>query len=115
MNFWDKKEHKRVAAAEQQARALAITHETRVAGLEARLSELSKTVGGYDRLRQKDQQAIQNLKEQLTVLQNSENKNSIHYDISDDPDEIIMIIKELCKKLVDLDEDALYKTIIGKN
>ncbi|KAF3428778.1 hypothetical protein E2986_04485 [Frieseomelitta varia] len=89
-------EQKRAAAAEQQARALAMTHEARVAGLEARLAELSEIVGGYDRLRQQDQQAIQKLKEQLVGLQDSE------YDyimLNNEPEEIISKIKTLLHSL----------------
>lgn len=41
---------------------LAATHEERVANLEARLAELSQSVGSYDRLRQDDQGAIFRLK-----------------------------------------------------
>lgn len=49
-----------------------MAHEARVAGLEGRLAELSEIVGGYDRLRQQDQQAIQKLKEQLSNLQDTD-------------------------------------------
>ncbi|XP_061927818.1 GRIP and coiled-coil domain-containing protein 1 isoform X2 [Apis cerana] len=93
-------EQKRTAAAEQQARALAMTHEARVAGLEARLAELSEIVGGYDRLRQQDQQAIQKLKDQLVSLQNSEHDYII---LNNEPEEIISRIKNLYNKLLDLD------------
>ena len=77
-----------------------MTHEARVAGLEARLAELSDIVGGYDRLRQQDQQAIQKLKEQLVGLQDSE------YDyimLNNEPEEIISKIKSLYTKLLDFD------------
>lgn len=93
-------EQKRAAAAEQQARALAMTHEARVAGLEARLAELSETVGGYDRLRQQDQQAIQKLKEQLVGLQDSEYDYIV---LNNEPEEIISKIKSLYTKLLDFD------------
>ncbi|KOX69782.1 GRIP and coiled-coil domain-containing protein 1 [Melipona quadrifasciata] len=106
-------EQKRAAAAEQQARALAMTHEARVAGLEARLAELSEIVGGYDRLRQQDQQAIQKLKEQLVGLQDSE------YDyimLNNEPEEIISKIKSLYTKLLDFDnkksESAHVKSLL---
>jgi cell division protein FtsX len=56
------KEQKRATDAEERARRLAAVHEERVANLEARLAELSETVGNYDRLRQQDQMAIQKLK-----------------------------------------------------
>ncbi|CAD1468168.1 unnamed protein product, partial [Heterotrigona itama] len=108
-------EQKRAAAAEQQARALAMTHEARVAGLEARLAELSEIVGGYDRLRQQDQQAIQKLKEQLVGLQDSE------YDyitLNNQPEEIVSKIKSLYTKLLDFDnkksESAHVKYLYDK-
>ncbi|CAK9826363.1 GRIP and coiled-coil domain-containing protein 1 [Anthophora retusa] len=94
-------EQKRAANAEQQARALAKTHEARVAGLEARLAELSEVIGGYDRLRQHDQQAIQKLKDQLASLQDSEHNDYIT--VNNEPEEIISKIKHLCTKLLDLD------------
>jgi hypothetical protein len=56
------KEQKRATDAEERARRLAAVHEERVANLEARLAELSETVGNYDRLRQQDQTAIHKLK-----------------------------------------------------
>lgn len=93
-------EQKRAAAAEQQARALAMTHEARVAGLEARLAELSEIVGGYDRLRQQDQQAIQKLKDQLINLQDSEHE---YITLNNEPEEIVSRIKNLYTKLLDLD------------
>merc|ERR1719158_1392355 len=43
--------------------------ETRVINLEARLQELSETVGTYDRLRQQDQASIQKLKERVHQLE----------------------------------------------
>ncbi|XP_066597125.1 GRIP and coiled-coil domain-containing protein 1-like [Prorops nasuta] len=94
-------EQKRAAAAEQRARGLAITHESRVAGLEARLAELSDIVGNYDRLRQQDQQAIQTLKEQLMKLQNNEQRD-ISFS-SSDPEELVAKIKTMYNNLLDLD------------
>ncbi|KAG7206272.1 hypothetical protein KM043_003655 [Ampulex compressa] len=94
-------EQKRAANAEQQARALAMTHEARVAGLEGRLAELSDIVGGYDRLRQQDQQAIQKLKNQLASLQGSDHND--HSTIVNEPEEIISKIKMLYNQLLDLD------------
>ncbi|XP_069697805.1 GRIP and coiled-coil domain-containing protein 1 isoform X2 [Periplaneta americana] len=61
-------EQKRATDAEERARRLAAVHEERVANLEARLAELSETVGNYDRLRQQDQMAIQKLKEHIAQL-----------------------------------------------
>ncbi|CAL7948401.1 unnamed protein product [Xylocopa violacea] len=107
-------EQKRAAAAEQQARVLAMTHEARVAGLEARLAELSEVVGGYDRLRQQDQQAIQKLKDQLVSLQDSEHD---YISSNNEPEEIVSRIKNLYTKLLDLDnkknESAHVKSLLN--
>ncbi|KAK2583924.1 hypothetical protein KPH14_001188 [Odynerus spinipes] len=102
-------EQKRAAAAEQQARALAMTHEARVAGLESRLAELSETVGEYDRLRQQDQRSIQNLKDQLYNIQDTEYKECSN--IPNEPEEIITKIKTLYERLLYLDNkmnDSTY-------
>jgi len=102
------KEQKRVAVAEQQARGLAMIHEARVAGLEARLAELSEIVGGYDRLRQQDQVAIQKLKDQLAGLQDIEHETIIS---NNQPEEIVSKIKGLYTRLLDLDnkkKDSIY-------
>lgn len=107
------KEHKRVAAAEQQARNLVMAHEARVAGLEAKLTELSKTVGGYDRMRQKDQHAIQKLKDQLVILQNYEREDRRDSDPSDDPNEIVQKIKQLCERLLNFDKDCYRDNLKG--
>ncbi|XP_058799774.1 GRIP and coiled-coil domain-containing protein 1 isoform X3 [Phymastichus coffea] len=105
-------EQKRAAAAEQEAKTLAASHESRVVGLEARLAELSDIVGGYDRLRQQDQKAILKLKDQLINLQNnkmSENNGS--------PQQLAETIKSLYLQLVESDKsssganvkDCMYK------
>ncbi|XP_033096048.1 GRIP and coiled-coil domain-containing protein 1-like, partial [Anneissia japonica] len=52
-------EQQKSKEAEEQARVTASTEEQRVAGLEAKLSELSDVVGNYSRVRQQDQLAIQ--------------------------------------------------------
>jgi hypothetical protein len=54
--------------AETRAAAARVEQEQRVTNLEARLQELSDTVGTYDRLRQHDQQAITRLKEKIEQL-----------------------------------------------
>ncbi|XP_046835565.1 GRIP and coiled-coil domain-containing protein 1 [Vespa crabro] len=102
-------EQRRAATAEQQARTLAMTHETRVAGLESRLAELSETVGEYDRLRQQDQRSIQNLKDQLSNMQDVEHKECVN--MPSEPEEIISKIKILYGRLLYLDnkkEDSAY-------
>lgn len=107
-------EQKRAAAAEQQARALAMTHEARVAGLEARLAELSEIVGGYDRLRQQDQQAIQKLKDQLLSLQDTEHECP---STNNAPEEIVSRMKALYTRLLDFDnkksESAYVKSLLN--
>ncbi|KYN16185.1 PREDICTED: GRIP and coiled-coil domain-containing protein 1 isoform X1 [Trachymyrmex cornetzi] len=104
-----REEQKRAAAAEQQARGSVIIHETRVAGLEARLAELSEIVGGYDRLRQQDQLAIQKLKDQLVTMQDTEHSEIVMS--SNHPEEIISKIKSLYTYLLDFDnkkKDSAY-------
>lgn len=60
-----KLEQGRTMKAEEEIRNMSLSHEERVANLEARLAELSTTVGNYDRVRQQDQESIQRLKEKL--------------------------------------------------
>ncbi|BFF90299.1 GRIP and coiled-coil domain-containing protein 1 [Drosophila madeirensis] len=67
-----KQEQRRVLRAEEQSRKQAALHEGRVANLEARLAELSTTVGSYDRLRQQDQDNIHALKQQLQDLEQAQ-------------------------------------------
>lgn len=80
-----------------------------MAGLEARLAELSEIVGGYDRLRQQDQLAIQKLKDQLAALQDTEHSEVVTP--ANHPEEIISKIKSLYTRLLDLDnkkKDSAY-------
>lgn len=88
-------------------------HETRVAGLEARLAELSEIVGSYDRLRQQDQSAIQKLKDRLAALQNttSHNEKPTVSTSNNRAEEIISNIRALYTRLLDLDnkkKDSAY-------
>ncbi|BES93484.1 GRIP and coiled-coil domain-containing protein [Nesidiocoris tenuis] len=62
-------EQEKIKEAEDKSKKLAAAHELRVANLEARLAELSETVGLYDRLRQSDQVAIEKLKDRLLQLE----------------------------------------------
>ncbi|XP_017469098.1 PREDICTED: GRIP and coiled-coil domain-containing protein 1 [Rhagoletis zephyria] len=66
-----KNEQRRVLHAEERSRHQAALHEDRVANLEARLAELSSTVGNYDRLRQQDQESIQTLRKKLQELEHN--------------------------------------------
>ncbi|KAI9576063.1 hypothetical protein GQX74_014546 [Glossina fuscipes] len=77
-----KNEQKRAQLAEEQSRNQAALHEDRVANLEARLAELSTTVGTYDRLRQQDQESIHVLKRQLQDLERSTLTTEINNDQS---------------------------------
>ncbi|KAL4236237.1 GRIP domain [Mactra antiquata] len=58
----------RVQDAEIKAKAYSVQCETRIAELENKLSELSESVGNYERLRYQDQQAISRLKERVSQL-----------------------------------------------
>ncbi|EDV91273.1 GRIP and coiled-coil domain-containing protein 1 [Drosophila grimshawi] len=71
-----KQEQRRVLRAEEQSRRQTALHEDRVANLEARLAELSSTVGSYDRLRQQDQDNIHALKQQLHELEQAHKGNA---------------------------------------
>ena len=76
--------------------------------MEARLAELSDIVGGYDRLRQQDQKAIQKLKEQLITLQS--------YKKTDDfetPQQLAEKIKSLYLQLVELDKSSSCTNVKG--
>uniref|UniRef100_A0A1A9VPG0 GRIP domain-containing protein n=1 Tax=Glossina austeni TaxID=7395 RepID=A0A1A9VPG0_GLOAU len=77
-----KNEQRRAQLAEEQSRKQAALHEDRVANLEARLAELSTTVGTYDRLRQQDQESIHVLKRQLQDLERSTLTTEINNDQS---------------------------------
>ena len=52
-------EQQKAKEAEERLSKARTTEEARVAALEAKLSELSSTVGNYDRVKQQDQIAIQ--------------------------------------------------------
>lgn len=69
-----KQEQSRTIKAEEEIRNMSLFHEERVANLEARLAELSTTVGNYDRLRQQDKESIQSLKEKLMDATSPSNK-----------------------------------------
>lgn len=76
-------EQARTSKAEEEIRNMSLFHEDRVASLEARLAELSSTVGNYDRLRQLDQKSIQKLKEKLIDATSSAATVNVHRDQSD--------------------------------
>lgn len=95
-----KNEQRRALLAEDTNRKLAAHHEERVASLEARLSELSNTVGTYDRLRQQDQFNIAKLKDKLarlSIVKHEEIKVVQHKksDVSALIDEILQLKKKL--------------------
>ena len=54
--------------SESAVRQLTASHETYIASLEAKIQELSDTVGGVERLRQQDQLTIQKLRERLVQV-----------------------------------------------
>lgn len=62
-----------VCDAEQRFQERAVAAEQRVAGLEQRVSELSELLGSCEKLRQKEQQAAQRLRERVLQL-DTENK-----------------------------------------
>ena len=58
----------RAQDAEEKAKLYNEQSETRISELETKLSELSESVGNYERLRFQDQQTIQKLKERANQL-----------------------------------------------
>ncbi|XP_004517914.1 GRIP and coiled-coil domain-containing protein 1 [Ceratitis capitata] len=113
-----KNEKERVLQAEELSRRQAALHEDRVANLEARLAELSNTVGNYDRLRQQDQENIHTLRKKLQDLEhNSEslsnfssvnitNPEKLHRRLSNSKHDITTIVDEILR---------LKKIILAEN
>ena len=66
----------RSSEVEERAQQLRAAQEHRVVNLEARLHELSETVGSYDRLRQQDQNSIQKLRERVQQLDTEKNEGA---------------------------------------
>uniref|UniRef100_A0A0K8TTZ7 Putative myosin-11 n=1 Tax=Tabanus bromius TaxID=304241 RepID=A0A0K8TTZ7_TABBR len=91
-----KTEQKRAFMAEERNKKLAALHEDRVANLEARLAELSSTVGTYDRLRQQDQENIQKLKEKIVQLATDDNKN-VQKEVESKKLDVSAIVEEIMK------------------
>ncbi|ALC46511.1 CG10703 [Drosophila busckii] len=93
-----KQEQRRVLRAEEQSRRQASLHEQRVANLEARLAELSSTVGNYDRLRQQDQHSIHALKQQLHELEACQSRAApAPLALSDNEPDISALVDELVR------------------
>lgn len=95
-----KTEQKRAYMAEERNKKLAALHEDRVANLEARLAELSSTVGTYDRLRQQDQENIQKLKEKIVQLATHEEEPVPEITVKKDVATIVEEIMQLKKLLL---------------
>ncbi|XP_029471407.1 GRIP and coiled-coil domain-containing protein 1 [Rhinatrema bivittatum] len=66
-------EMRKVALADEQLRQHSQMEEQRVASLESQISEVSELLGTYEKAKQKDQMAIQKLKERIVQL-DMENK-----------------------------------------
>ncbi|KAH8311846.1 hypothetical protein KR044_008292 [Drosophila immigrans] len=95
-----KQEQRRVLRAEEQSRRQAALHEDRVANLEARLAELSSSVGNYDRLRQQDQENIHTLKQQLHELQQTHSRHAPAAGaalLSDSDDDMAGLVEEIVR------------------
>ena len=75
-------EQKRALIAEEKNKQLAVIHEERVTNLESKLSELSQTIGSYDRLRQLDQENIFKLKEKIAHVSNIPDEKSFKNQIT---------------------------------
>ena len=71
-NLMLQEDENRAKDVELKARAYSVQCETRIAELESKLSELSETVGNYERLRFQDQQNIQvNMDIMVILLKNT--------------------------------------------
>ncbi|KAM8705928.1 hypothetical protein ACLKA7_010256 [Drosophila subpalustris] len=93
-----KQEQRRVLRAEDQSRRQAALHEDRVANLEARLAELSSSVGNYDRLRQQDQDSIHVLKRQLQELEQAHTrKTSAPRLLNDNDADMSVLVDEIVR------------------
>lgn len=104
-----KNEQKRALNAEERNQKLSSVHEARVANLEARLQELSKTVGSYDRLRSQDQENILKLKEKISELSSSQKSSdkiikTTNFDVNSIIDEILDLKKLLISENSKLDD-----------
>jgi len=77
-------EQRNSSEIKEAAQKLDASHEKRVSTLEARLAELSLTVGSYDRLRQEDLSTVSKLKEQIFVLQRERNGASNVQEVEED-------------------------------
>uniref|UniRef100_A0A069DZE9 Putative myosin class ii heavy chain n=1 Tax=Panstrongylus megistus TaxID=65343 RepID=A0A069DZE9_9HEMI len=113
------KEQEKIQEAEEKSRRLAAAHEERVVNLEARVAELSQTIGIYDRLRQSDQIAIDKLKERLLQLEMEHGEEKSDSNV----DDLISKLRHI-KNLIDttnltsekpVDIKALWNEIIQDN
>ncbi|KAH8346685.1 hypothetical protein KR084_008071 [Drosophila pseudotakahashii] len=92
-----RQEQRRVLRAEDQSRRQAALHEDRVASLEARLAELSTTVGSYDRLRQQDQESIHDLKQQLQDLEQVHVRPSSNLTVFSEDVDVATLVDEMVR------------------
>nr|CAG4645468.1 EOG090X04IO [Lynceus sp. MCZ IZ 141354] len=89
-------------------------HESRVAALEAKLAELSDTVGSYDRLRLQDLTLMEKLREQIVVLEKN-NSFVIPASSSPDDDDSNLDIQALMRKLLKLKTRLEYANLRSEN
>lgn len=102
-------EQKRALFAEETNRKLAALHEERVASLEARLSELSGTVGTYDRQRQQDQASIAKLKEKIARL------NVSRAEVVDEEEKRPESVSEILEKILQLKKKLVVENARSNN
>lgn len=92
-----KSEQKRAILAEERTKKLEALHEERVASLESRLAELSKSVGSYDRLRQQDQDNIHKLKERIAQFDTPDPNPSQNSQESRKPMKVSELVDEIIR------------------
>ncbi|XP_030844936.1 GRIP and coiled-coil domain-containing protein 1 isoform X2 [Strongylocentrotus purpuratus] len=112
-------EQQKARETEERLQKTRAAEEQRVADLESKLSDLSDTVGTYDRGRQQDQHAIQRLKERIsqldlenTALARAANKSTvmaINEEEDLDSEASVAEIKERIMKLKGLFKLACHK------
>ncbi|TRY76795.1 hypothetical protein TCAL_07417 [Tigriopus californicus] len=100
----------RAEAAEDRTVQVRQSGETRVNHLEARLQELSDTIGTYDRLRQHDQGEIERWKEKVSQLEASHRASSVSPSHASEADEFDHLdLNDLIRKFQNL-KSALIAT-----
>ncbi|XP_060588727.1 GRIP and coiled-coil domain-containing protein 1-like isoform X2 [Ruditapes philippinarum] len=101
-NLMLQEDENRAKDVESKAQAYSVQCETRIAELESKLSELSESVGNYERLRFQDQQNIQKLKDRISQLDQENTVLAEASSAKSHQDDDIMDIPTLVEKINNL-------------